>query len=47
MDIADFSMSELLKELATRVTCQEKKQTRAILIGAWCVCAVWLPCVQC
>ena len=36
MDITDFSMSELLKELATRVTCQEKKQTRAILIGTSC-----------
>lgn len=33
MDLASFSTSDLLKELAQRVTCQDKKQTRAILIG--------------
>lgn len=33
MDISNFSTDALLKELAYRVNCDQKKQTRAILVG--------------
>ena len=46
MDISGFSTNELLKELAYRVNCDEKKQTRAILVGALKLCAAPAPAAQ-